>query len=85
MKFEDIKFDRLPTFPEGIQGWVNLDNGYEVSIIKSSFSYGGDKGLYEIGVFKNNVMCDPLGWGDEVKGYLSPIQVERELALLASA
>ena len=84
MKFEDINFDSHPSFPKGIQAWVKLDNGIEVSVIKGGHSYGSEKGLYEIGVFKNGIMCDPLGWGDEVKGYLSPAGVERELVLLSA-
>lgn len=82
MKFEDIKFDRHKGDSNAIQGWVNFENGYEVSIIKGSFSHGGRQGLYEIGVFKNNRMCDPLGWGDEVKGWLTPERVEEELILI---
>jgi hypothetical protein len=27
-------------------------------------------------------MCDPLGWGDDVKGWLSPDGVEKEIALI---
>jgi hypothetical protein len=50
-------------------------------------SYGGKKGLYEIGVFHKGTerMCDPLGWGDEVKGWLSPEGVEEELELISKA
>jgi hypothetical protein len=48
-------------------------------------SYGGKKGLYEIGVFHKgtNYMCDPLNWGDDVKGWLTPELVEKELALIS--
>ena len=81
MKFKDLKWEGNAV--EGIQAWVEV-NGYEVSIIRSSLSYGGDKGLYEIGVYKagTNKMCDPLGWGDDVKGWLTPEDVENELKLI---
>jgi hypothetical protein len=28
-------------------------------------------------------MCDPLNWGDDVKGWLTPELVEKELALIS--
>jgi len=83
MKFKDLKWEGNAV--EGIQAWVEV-NGYEVSIIRSSLSYGGDKGFYEIGVYKagTNKMCDPLGWGDDVKGWLTPEDVEKELELIST-
>ena len=47
---------------------------YELSIVSHSGSYGGQKGLYEIGVFKGNDMIQLPGIteeGDTVKGWLS--------------
>ena len=83
MKFKDLKFRTHAK--NDVQAWTQQGN-YEVSIIRNSLSYGGDKGLYEIGVYKagTNKMCDPLGWGDDVKGWLSPDDVEREIELIAS-
>jgi hypothetical protein len=78
MKFKELKFR---THAENdVQAWTEV-NGYEVSIIRNALSHGGDKGLYEIGVYKGgtNKMCDPLGWGDDVKGWLTPEGVEKEL------
>lgn len=78
-KFKDLKFR---TWGENnIQARVEI-NGYDISIVRNSFSYGGDKGLYEIGVFKNDEMCDPLGWGDDVCGWLTPQCVQRQLQLI---
>jgi hypothetical protein len=81
MTFKELKFR---THAENdIQAWTEI-NGYEVSIIRNALSHGGDKGLYEIGVYKGgtNEMCDPLGWGDDVKGWLTPEDVEKELELI---
>ena len=78
MTFKDLKFR---THAENdVQAWTEV-NGYDVSIVRNALSYGGDKGLYEIGVYKGgtNKMCDPLGWGDDVKGWLSEQDVEKEL------
>lgn len=89
MKFKDLKFiDISETHGEGaIQAYVELPNGYDVSVVKHKFSHGCDKGLYEIGVFDAqkrgaNAMCDPLDWGDTVKGWLTPWGVEQELELI---
>ena len=83
MKFKDLKFKKQGEAINGIphiQAWVNFPNGFEVSIINGFHSHGGRQGLYEIGVFKDGIMCDPLGWGDDVKGWLKPEDVEQELA-----
>ncbi len=83
MKFEDLKFkDISETHGEGaIQAYVELPNGFDVSVVKHKFSYGGEKGLYEIGVFDAqrfgaNSMCDPCEWGDTVKGWQNENDVE---------
>jgi len=90
MKFEELKFtDISETHGDGaIQAYVELPNGFDVSIVKHKYSYGGEKGLYEIGIFNNedvrgpDRMCDPLGWGNTVKGWLNPEDVEKELKLI---
>ena len=85
MKFKDLKFR---TWTENAnqckQARVTLENGYAVSVVRHNFSYGGNKGLYEIGVFNadTNNMVDPLDWGDTVKGWLLPSDVEQELELI---
>ena len=83
MKFEELKFtDISETHGDGaVQAYVELKNGFDVSVVKHKYSYGGEKGLYEIGVFDAqrggvDAMCDPLEWGDTVKGWLAPEDVE---------
>ena len=86
MTFKELKFrDISETHGEGAkQALVGFENGYDVSVVKHKGSYGNDKGLYEIGVFDaNDRMCDPLDWGDDVKGWLTPEGVEKELALIS--
>jgi hypothetical protein len=89
MKFEELKFkDISDTHGEGAkQAYVDLENGYDVSVVKHKFSHGNEKGFYEIAIFDSqrmgvDAMCDPLDWGDTVKGWLSPENVERELELI---
>ena len=81
MKFKELKFRTSSRNWNNIQARVEI-NGYDISIVRSEFSYGGDKGLYEIGVDKGDEMCDPLNWGDDVKGWLTPEGVEKELELI---
>ena len=83
MKFIELKWEGNAV--EGIQAWVEV-NGYEVSIVRNELSYGGKRGLYEIGVYKAGTekMADPLGWGDTVKGWLTPSGVEKELELIGA-
>ena len=90
MRFEDLKFDDISeTHGEGaIQAYVDLRNGFDVSVVRHGGLYGNEKGLYEIGVFDSqrlgaNAMCDPLDWGDTVKGWLTPEGVTAELKQLS--
>jgi hypothetical protein len=77
MKFEDIKFNKTE-MPSGIQAMLNFGD-YDLSIVKSDFSYGGKSGLYEIAVFKGDGQVEMPGiteTGDTVKGFLSESDVE---------
>ena len=71
-KFEDIKF-KDTDLPKGIQALLKFGE-YELSIVKSDFSYGGNAGLYEIAVFKGNDQVNMPGITedhDTVKGFLT--------------
>jgi hypothetical protein len=59
MKFSDLNFEPHPNWDQfgypnwdGVQARHFFDNGYGVSVIKSSHSYGGSDGLYEAAVLK---------------------------------
>lgn len=83
MKFEDIEFDTLENLSGGEDKVARIEvNGYDVSIVRREFSHGGNKGLYEMAIFSNGLMRDVLNWGDEVKGWLSPEDIEKELSEL---
>jgi len=84
IKFTDIPFKPVssgppPYYMSGISALMDLNNGYRVSIIMHTTSYGGDKGFYEIMVTDtNDEVRKPLpDIGDDgVKGYLSAKDVE---------
>ena len=68
--FNDLQFTK---FLDGVSATVTYGD-YELSVVKHSSSYGGKKGLYEIGVFKGDDMVEMPGItqeGDTVKGWLS--------------
>ena len=77
MKFNDIIF-KDTEMPQGIQAMIHFGD-YDLSIVKSDFSYGGKSGLYEIAVFDGDIQTELPGitqQGDTVKGFLSENEVE---------
>ena len=69
MKFEEIKFGKLY---DGVQAIIEFGQ-YELSVVKHSMSYGGERGLYEIAVFEDNAQIELPGItqeGDTIKGFL---------------
>ena len=73
MTFEDIPFKETE-MPKGIQSILKFGEDYELSIVKSDFSYGGKSGLYEIAVFKGDGQVNLPGItedNDTVKGFLN--------------
>lgn len=73
--FNDLKFNRTTT-SLGVMDRARLQfpNGYGISVIRGTYSYGGDEGLYECAVLKDNELCydtpitnDVIGYCDENK------------------
>ena len=77
MKMNNFKM--IPTtVPNGVQAILDFGD-YELSIIQNDCSYGGDRGLYEIAVFKNGDQHELPGVtaeGDTVKGFLTESDVD---------
>ena len=74
--FKDIQFKTNPMGADfGIVSRTKFDNGYEVSVVKNPHSYGGDKGLYELAIFKDGDICYDTPITDDVIGYLRPEDV----------
>ena len=73
-QFSDLQFVK---FLDGVSATVTYGE-YELSVVKHGSSYGGKKGLYEIGVFKGDDMVEMPGIteeGDTVKGFLTEEEV----------
>ena len=71
----------------GVQNIHRFANSYGASVVSHEYSYGGDKGLWEIAVIKFNgesndewyITCDtPIT--DDVLGYLEATQIDDILA-----
>ena len=71
--FKDIEFKPNPMGEDfGIVSRTQFDNGYEASVVKSDYTYGGKNGLYELAVFKDGEICYDTPITDDVIGYLRP-------------
>jgi hypothetical protein len=73
--FNDLRFNTHP-MGVGVLARMDFDNEYGVSVVKTPYTYGGDRGLYELAVFKDGDIHydNPIANGDVV-GYLRPEDV----------
>ncbi len=51
--FKDLEF-KPHQLHSGVQAIIFFDNNYGASVIKAPWSYGGDKGLYELAVLQKH-------------------------------
>jgi hypothetical protein len=75
-QFKDLEFKAHP-MAEGLYGIISriqFDNGFGASVVKHQYSYGGDRGLYELAVLDSNgeVHYDNSVANGDVIGYLRP-------------
>lgn len=73
--FKDLEF-KPHSFNNGVVSRTYFDNGYGVSVVKHDYSYGGDKGLYELAVLNKDgdlVYDTPIT--EDVIGWLRPEDV----------
>ena len=74
--FKDLEFKEHPNHLGGVQAVITFDNGYGASVVKTPYSYGGDKGLYELAVLGTDghlTYDTPIT--NDVIGYLRDIDV----------
>jgi hypothetical protein len=82
-RFEDLEFRMVPSKDGGIHATMDFDNGFGVSVVQSPYSYGGNRGLYELAVFKDGDIHydNPVAKGDVV-GYLRPEDVSDAMLVI---
>ena len=65
---------------DGKQYVFKFQNGFGASVVQHRFSYGGDKGLWELGVLDNEGrLTYDTEITDDVIGYLSESEVQEVL------
>lgn len=81
--FKDLRFNEHPL--GGVQVRVQFLNGFGASIVRHEYSYGGNKGLYELAVLDQDghITYDTLVTND-VLGYLSEADVTDSLQKIQS-
>ena len=79
--FKDLEFVPHIAGMGGVMSRIEFDNGYGASVVKTPYTYGGDKGLYELAVLDNegNLTYDTPVTNDVI-GYLRPEDVTDVLA-----
>ena len=79
--FKDLKFHIISI--GGVCGICELDNGCEIAVAMAADTCGGDRGLWEIVVFKshNDIECMKLKClaDEDVEGYLTTQDVEEKM------
>ena len=76
-KFEDLEFDKLTDpFMSGVRSRMMFENGFGVSVVSHTYSYGGKDGLFEIAVLDEDgaLTYNTPVTNDEI-GYLNPDEV----------
>lgn len=78
--FNDLDFQDQPG-GFGIYARIFFPNGYGASVVKSSYSYGGASGLYELAVIKESTgeITYDTPITNDVEGYLTPNDVSELL------
>jgi hypothetical protein len=69
--FKDLEFKPHAAGMGGVMSRIEFENGYGASVVKTPYTYGGDRGLYELAVLDgsgNLTYETPIT--DDVIGYL---------------
>ncbi len=78
--FEDLNFKRINEAPfmVGKKARMMFENGYGVSVVSHTFSYGGKDGMYELAVLDSNgELTYNTSITNDVMGYLNSSDVTR--------
>jgi hypothetical protein len=74
--FKDLEFKPHTAGMGGVMSRIIFENGYGASVVKTPYTYGGDRGKYELAVLGTDgdlTYDTPIT--DDVIGYLSETEV----------
>jgi hypothetical protein len=77
-KFEDLKFKKIEgnPFQTGVKSRMMFENGFGVSVVSHTYSYGGKDGLFEVAVLdEDGDLTYNTPVTNDVVGYLTPDEV----------
>jgi len=81
--FKDLEFIELDPHMNGVAARIMFENGYGVSVVRHSFSYGGNSGLYELAVLDaDGEITYDTDVTDNVIGHLTPEGVTEKMAFV---
>jgi hypothetical protein len=81
--FKDLEFIELDPHMNGVAARMMFENGYGVSVVRHSFSYGGEAGLYELAVLDvDGEITYDTDVTDNVIGHLTPEGVTEKMAFV---
>ena len=70
--FKDLEFIEHPNHIGGIRASIMFENGYGVSVVSNTYSYGGKDGLFEVAVLgKDGDITYDTPVTNDVIGYLN--------------
>jgi hypothetical protein len=80
-QFKDLEFVPHAAGMGGVMSRIQFENGYGASVVKTDYTYGGDKGLYELAVLDSDGnLTYATSVTDDVIGYLRPEDVTDVMA-----
>lgn len=69
--FNDLVFKPHP-IQDGIISRIHFDNEWGASVVRHEYSYGGNKGLFELAILdKTGELCYTTSVSDNVVGWLT--------------
>ena len=79
--FNDLEFVPHAAGMGGVMSRIQFENGFGASVVKTDYTYGGDKGLYELAVLDSEGnLTYATSVTDDVIGYLRPEDVTDVMA-----
>jgi len=78
-RFYALKFEPHP-FTHGVAAKMDFPNGYTASVV----SYGGDQGLYELAVMRDDEVVYDTPITSDVLSHLTPEEVDKVLGDIMS-